>query len=112
MKKLPPYGKELFLLQQKGERPHNSIYVYIGLNAWKLGSSSYISRPARTLLLPPWEDPDVYDWPVDECDVLICKTSWADSDYIDDVVKSLFIAGATRAILLDYDHNTIFFHKE
>lgn len=112
MPKLPPYGKELFLLQQKGERPANSVNLWIGVNAWKKGQAFIISMPNRTLVLPAWESPDAYFWPVEDCSVLIHETSFAEPDYIQDLVFCLSQAGASQIVLCSYDFIITSFHKE
>lgn len=94
MKKIPPYGKALYNLQKSGNPPTNSINIWIGLNAWKKGQAFVASYPSRTLVLPPWENPLEFYWPVNFCDVLIHDMGGAEEEYIEDLVFELYKCGA------------------
>lgn len=99
MKKLPPFGKSLNEIVQKGFRPTNSINLFIGHNAWNKGQNFSISYPTRTLVLPPWLSPSNFYWPVTQCDVLIFDTGYADIKYVEDLVFSLY---SDRADIVRY----------
>lgn len=92
--KIPPYGKPLKDLLNSGQLPDNSVYLYIGNEAWEKGQLSSICQPFRTLILPPAHSPLIYDWPVNGCDILMVETSPVDTDYIETLVSILFSYGA------------------
>ena len=110
--KIPPYGKSLFELQKKGLKPNNSVYVWIGLNAWIKGRVFSNSMPNRTLVLPPWESAIKYDWPVKDCDVLIQASPYADQDYIEETVYYLYKHDAEIVRAVSGDFTLTVYHKE
>ncbi len=112
MRKIPPYGKELYKLQQQGQRPTGSVYVWIGNYAWKKGQAFSVSMPNRTLALPPWVSPGVYDWPVKDCDVLIHDTGFAEKDYLEDLVYCLYKDGTDKVRLIAPDFKLTIYHKD
>lgn len=112
MKKLPPYGKPLFELQKNSCRPKDSIYLFIGNKAWQKGESFSISIPERLLILPPWNDPNEYHWPVKECDVLIFDTGYAEVSYIDDLAFNLYQHNAQIVRSVSPDFILTVYHKE
>ncbi len=98
--KVAPYGKPLKALLQQGLFPSNSVYLYIGYKAWEKGESSSISRPTRTLILPPHHSPLAYEWPVNGCDILMIETTPIDTDFIENFVNLLFSFSATKVVLI------------
>lgn len=98
--KIPPFGKPLRDLIASGEKPDNDVYLYVGDKSWDKGKSSSISRPTRTLILPPKDSPLIYDWPVNGCDILLIETSSIDTDYIELIVNILFSSGANIVRLI------------
>jgi hypothetical protein len=110
--KVAPYGKPLKALLESGQLPNNSVYLYIGNNAWDKGSLSAISRPTRTLILPPNESPLAYAWPVTGCDILMIETSPVDTEYIENFVNLLFRYGATKVTLIQTDLLSIIYKKD
>jgi len=103
MKKIPPYGKPLFDLLSSGSRPKNDINLFIGYKAWEKGKAFSISYPCRTLTLPPWCNPVVYCWPVQDCDVLIFDTGYAEERYLTDLSGALFEDGASKIRCVNTD---------
>jgi hypothetical protein len=101
--KIPPYGKPLKALLEQGQLPSNSVYLYIGEKAWDKAKATAMSRPTRTLILPPEKNPSDYDWPVKGCDILIIETTEVDTEYIEHFVLILFSYGATRVTLISTD---------
>ena len=110
--KIPPFGKSLFALQQKHLKPISSVYLWIGDKAWQKGKAFSPSRPVTNLILPPWECPTTYLWPVKDCDVLILETSFADLEYVEDLVYCLYSAGAEIVRLIKVNDQLIVYHKE
>lgn len=94
IKKIPPFGRALFALQQKGYCPRNTINLWIGQHAWDKGKIFSRMMPRRTLILPPWLAPEKFHWPVKEADVLIHDTGYAEQDYLDDLARVLYQDGA------------------
>ena len=94
MLQIPPYARALYALQKSGKQPTNTVIVWMGAFAWKKGQAFINSNPTRTLVLPPWENPRNYYWPVNKCDVLIYNTSPCDIEYVEDLVYELYKCGA------------------
>lgn len=112
MQKLPPYGKNLFQLQQQGLKPNYTIFIWIGNNAWSMARHTIDIRPDRTLLIPPWECPTGFMWPVNGCRVLIVDTGWAEDAYLNDLTYCLYQGGAGIVFCNTPDSDLIIFHKE
>ncbi len=111
MKKIPPYGKELHQFLQKGDPLKESIFLWIGVYAWD--RARYFAEISFTsILIPPWDDPFDYYFPVLKSTVLLIDTGWAAEDYIADLVFCLFECGASSIIYLSPDLNLTTFHKE
>lgn len=108
-----PYGKPLTDLQNSGFKPaNNAIYVWIGINAWKKGAAFSISYPTRNLVLPPYESPFIYHWPVKECDILLYDTGNCDDDYIEEIAYCLLQSDANKVHYISPDYEFKYFHKE
>jgi hypothetical protein len=99
MKMIPPYGKPLAQSQAEQNPPNNDIYIFIGKKAWERAKASAISRPTRTLCLPPHESPFKYQWPVAMCDILIFDSGLPDEELVHDLVSVLF---ECHAIIVRY----------
>jgi hypothetical protein len=111
--KIPPYAKPLLTLQRSGHRPSNDIYLFIGPFAWHKGTIFSNAYPERVMILPAWQDPEEYFWPVRECGVLLFDTGWALDDYIDDVVACLFRDKAKKVFFIPKELGPlIIFNKE
>jgi len=110
--KLVPYGKPLYELLLEGKNPSNSVYVYIGQKSWEKGQNSSISRPTRTLVLPPHHLPQSYKWPVQGCEILLIETSNLVTEYIEDIVQVLFDYDADRVVLLSSNLSITLYKKE
>lgn len=110
--KLPPFGKPLFELQKKNLRPTNSVYIWIGLDAWRKGRAFLISAPTRTLVLPPWESASKYKWPVKQCDILLEATSYVDQDYVEETVYYIYKYDPEIIRFTSIDLNLTIYHKE
>lgn len=112
LKKIPPYSKNLFALQRQGLRPTGTINIWLGNEAWQKGKQGSIYKPLRTLILPPWECPTIYQWPVNQCDIDIIDTGFAQIDYVEDLAYCLYLAGADRVRFTDSDYKLTVYHKE
>lgn len=108
MPKLPPYSKNLYFLMKKGMFPKSYISLYIGLSAWEKGNYFSKEYPDRTLILPAWEEPTDYFWPVKKCDVLIIDTGYAEKKYVHDLTACLFAYNANIVFFSSHDSFTIF----
>ena len=111
-KKIPPFGKKLADLQAEGLRPFGSIFLIIGITAWQHGKAKAISYPLRTLILPAYECPFSYFWPVKECDVLILDYGYPELDYIDELAYALYEYKAEIVRYLSPDEKLTVFYKE
>jgi len=110
--KLPPYGKPIKALLQTGIVPKNDIYIYVGEYAWDKGKKSYKTKPDRTLILPPTDSPQQYEWPVKGCDIIIIETSQLPNELLEDIVYVLFIYGAKQVITISKDLRNTFYEKD
>jgi hypothetical protein len=110
--KLPPHGKNLYELQLKNQYPKNSVYLYIGKNAWNKASSFLKCAPDRTMVLPAWHSPNYYYWPVQECDILIWDTSFAEDEYIYELAECLYQYRAKIVRYMSSDFILSVYYKE
>jgi hypothetical protein len=110
--KIPPYGKPLKALLEAGQIPGNDVYLYIGSHAWEKGLLSAITKPDRTLVLPPNHLPEQYEWPVNGCDILIIESSSLERSLVEDIVYVLFISGAKQVISISPDLQSNFYEKD
>ena len=110
--KVAPYGKPLKALLESGQLPNNSVYLYIGDKVWDKGKLSAISRPTRTLILPPNESPLAYAWPVSGCDILMIETSPVETEFIESFADILLSYGATKVTLIQTDLLSIIYKKD
>jgi hypothetical protein len=110
--KLPPYSKYLYDLQLKNQCPTNSVYLYIGKNAWNKASSFIKCAPDRTIALPAWHSAFSYYWPVQECDMLIWDTSFAEEDYIQELAECLYEYRANIVRYMSSDFIMSVYYKE
>lgn len=92
--KYPPFSKKIVDLLLKKEKITNSINLYIGCDAWRKGSVMHKSFPNFTMILPPYDSPLNYSWPVFNCDILIIDLGGCDEQYIQDLALQLFISHA------------------
>lgn len=111
-KKFLPYSKPLADLIKTGYAPTNDVNVFIGMKAWNKGKIFALSYPQRTLVLPAWQNPSDYYWPVKECSILILDTGYAEPDYLYDLAACLYENEATIVRLIDTDFKLINYHKE
>jgi hypothetical protein len=101
--KIPPYGKPLKDLLSQNIIPNNSVYLYIGSGAWRSAENTVMSRPTRTILLPPEASPLDFAWPVSQCDILIIATSSFSQDFIETFAYLLISYGAEKVTYLSID---------
>jgi hypothetical protein len=111
-KKFLPYSKPLADLIKSGFAPSNDVNVFLGQNAWAKGKKFAVSYPERTLVLPPWENPSDFYWPVKECDVLVCDTGYAELDYLHDLALCLYESAASIVRMISPDFKITIYHKE
>ncbi len=110
-KKFLPYSKPLSELQQRGQIPNNDVYLFIGNHAWRKAKGFAVSYPERTLALPAWFCPGEYHWPVNQCDILIIDTGFAEDDYLNDIAYHLYINGANVVRCITPDDKLLVFRK-
>lgn len=108
----PPFGKLLERLLLSGQKPNNSVYLYLGYHAWAKGKSSSVSRPKNTLILPIDKSVYDYDWPVMGCEILIIETSNLKTEYVENVVQHLFDYGASKALLISQNLSITSYKKD
>lgn len=111
-KKNLPYSKPLRDLIASGYAPSNDVNIFLGQYAWRNGKSFAIFHPDRTIILPPWENPNDFYWPVRECDVLVFDTGYAESDYLHDLAFCLYESEACAVRMICPDFKLTVYHKE
>lgn len=110
--KLPPYARPLYELISTGFRPDNDVNLFVGQHAWKKGKSSSVSYTYRTIALPPWLSPSSFFWPVNQCDILIVDTGYAEESYTHELVYCLYKDGANNVRLVAPDYSIVLFEKD
>ncbi len=78
--------------------PIYNIRLYLGVNAWSLARER-ANFSDRLLCLPPFVDPYLFDYPIENCGILIMGGHEADMDYIDHVILALFSNGAVSVVV-------------
>lgn len=101
--KIIPYGKV--------KSNYSEIYLFIGIESWRKARDFQLQRPG-TLCLPAYLPPFDFLWPVKDHSILIFDTSWCHEDYVEDIVKCLFVYGATKVSLVNTDNQFFVFKKE
>lgn len=110
--RIPPFSKPLRDLLARGEHPISDVYLFLGQQAWEYGKRSTIMRVSRTIVLPPDKHPDVYDWPVIGCDILMIETSPLETDYIETIAQTVFSHGANTVHLISNDLSLTIYKKD
>ena len=111
--KVPPFGKPLKELLCSGSLPNNSVWLYVGKNAWQAGKNTCLSRPTRTLVLPPNASPLEYDWPVNGCSIVLVETAFVFTVQIEHLINILFSYEATGVALISADpRSKLTFYKK
>lgn len=111
-KKLPPYARPLKDLQLQNTRPLGSVNVWIGKKAWQKGKSFSSMLPTRNIVIPPWISPNNYEFPVNQCDILIHDTGHAELEYVHELVVCLYEFGADIVRYVAPDFTLTIFHKD
>ena len=112
LKKFLPYSKPLSDLIKSGSAPSNDVNLFIGNHAWKKGASFSVMYPQRTLIIPPWNNPSNYYWPVFQCNILIFDTGYAEDDYLEDLIICLYENDASKVRMISPDFTLTVYHKE
>lgn len=108
MRKNPPYAKRVSQSIQEGYS--NCLYMFIGYDAWERARNFTMSRP--TLLLPPYEDPSLYKWPVEGYEVLVLEREAFDDEFLNDLAYWLYEDCATKVTVWRYpDGKSLIFEK-
>lgn len=90
-RRTPPFGRHLLRLSRTGGRPANSIWVFMGSDAW---GAIKTTIDAPKLLLPPGALASEYRWPVCGMDCFIEVRGKAEADEILDLARQLLLSGA------------------
>jgi len=109
--KIPPFSKPLYDLQKSGYSPNNSIYLFIGNKAWAKGQAFSKMYPTRTMIIPPWLPPIDYHWPVNECDILIIDTGYAEKSYVEELALCLYAGNAEIVRSINFINPMVVYHK-
>lgn len=99
VKNLPPFGKLLAERLKKKDHLNNDIYLFLGSSAWQRAKNFYI-RGQAVLVLPIDDTPEIYNWPVRGCEVLVVITSELPAHVVELTAQALLSAGAEVARVL------------
>lgn len=109
-KPLPPYGQRLQTYLRQGLTPKNSIFLFLGLQAWK--KAKIFNNTQTVLLLPPGHSPYDYQWPVQQCSVLAFDTGGLAPTYIEQTAHALLMAGALSVHVILFDYRLIVYRRD
>lgn len=99
MNRLPPYGSALRSRLEWDNYPF-FVMVCVGLGAWdKARHWLNHSVDFVPLVLPEGKSPKNYNWPVNNCNVIIDRLSGPGDSVIDDLIIRLLVSGAKRIML-------------
>ena len=110
--KLPPYAKPLHELISNNEVPNNDVNIFIGTKSWNKGRPFAATYPTRTCVLPAWHSAFSYYWPVNNCDILVCDTGYADPDYLLELAQCLYEHGANIVRVISPEYKLYIYHKD
>ncbi len=109
-KPLPPYGQRLQAYLQQGLIPKNSIFLFLGLQAWQKAKA--FNNTQVVLLLPPNHSPYNYQWPVQKCSVLAFDTGGLAPNTIEQTAHALLLAGALSVHMVLFDYRLIIYRRD
>lgn len=110
MKKLPPYGENLHKYLASGRNPKNTVYCFCGMNA--MNKAKFFSQYRFTLYLPPYENPNIYKWPVNKCEILLFETGNLEIRDIEELAYHLLHYGATVVRALNSNYEMLIFRRK
>ena len=96
----------------KGYKPKDTIKIFIGTRAWQEAKEALEDYPVSTLVLPPWDCPKLYKWPVMQCSVIIKDTAGAEKDYLRDLAICLYRGGAETVSAIKLDQSITIYQRE
>lgn len=108
--KLPPYGWRLHQFLQLGNKPKNDIYLFMGNRCWD--AAQMHNRNKFALCLPPEKNPFNYDWPIQDCDILIFDGSPRKEEFIQLLASCLFSYSANIIRYISSENKMTIFKKE
>lgn len=97
-RRLPPFGRSLYVVLNAGRRPVNSVYCFIGTEGW--GKADFFSKQQPVLLLPSGNDPADYHWPVMGLDCLVARVGETTKREVLLLMRELLAAGARRLVVI------------
>ena len=85
----------------------------MGKEAWQKGRN-FSERGQTVLVLPPDETPELYIWPVDNCDVLAMVTSPIAPHIIKQTAHALLLSGArvVRVLLPTHKNKLVVYRRQ
>lgn len=110
--KLPPYARPLYESLSNNELPNNDVHIFIGRKAWDKGKAFSVSYPNRICVLPAWHSPFAYYWPIQNCDILVCDTGYAEPDYLLELAQCLYEHCANIVRVISPEYKLSIYHKE
>jgi len=100
--RLPPHGKPLAERLKFGNPPLHCV-VCIGLNAWQR-AKRWNASPADTvaMVLPPGNNPNDYQWPVEQLPAVIDADVGPSLELIHDLALRLLVCGSVAVTLVSF----------
>ena len=108
--KTPPYARLIVDMHRDKMKPDNTITIHLGKLAWHKCKAQE-EGPNYHILLPPGEDPNAYQWPVNENDVIIMCWEWQDGPTIRDLTKKVLDSGASFVVVMNPDFTSTRFDQ-
>lgn len=101
-KPLPPFGSHVQGKIRQGIKPTNDIFLFVGTNAFALAEK--FSSSQWVLTFSANHSPYEYDWPVQNCSVLVFDRGGVKHSTIEQLAHALLMAGAAivRIVLVNY----------
>lgn len=110
-KKLPPFAKKFVAESQRGIKPDNDIFIFLGDDAWRK-TRAFLILHWVTLLPNDDLHPENYCWSfVNGNSVLVAETSHTDYQIIRRLAFELLTAKATMVCVIPLNQNAVFFHN-
>lgn len=107
--KLPPYGRKLYQFLQTGQIPRD-VYIFMGNNCWEATDTHNYNKYA--MCLPDHTNPFQYDWPVNQCEILIFDRDRSSQEFVELFAACLFTYGANIVRYVSSDYKLTVFKKE
>lgn len=110
MKKLPPYGRQLFVSPQT-----RVIMLYVNApQCWQAAKHDHISGRFNNLVLPDIRDAGLYRWPVENSVISVIDFHCSEQPEVEHLITVLVEAGAAEVSVkqMHTDQITVYDREE